>query len=269
MSNKKIFLIFYNQLLLIFGMLCLGINVIHCSAETTRKILPYKSAMINYSKPIKFSIYLPESDDQTDKYPVLYLLHGQSQDEKIWDQMGIKEIADHLISTGCISPLVIVMPREEAYMEKISESDFGNRIINELIPYVESNFPVLTDPASRAIGGISRGALWAQKIAFNHYGTFGLLGQHSLPAAVFSDYVIYRIYADSEGKIPLMKIRIDSGTEDPYLKGALAFSKQLADVKAPYMLVIEPGGHDPEYWKEHLEDYLIWYADNLKNPADD
>jgi len=35
------------------------------------------------------------------------------------------------------------------------------------------------------------------------------------------------------------------------------------------MLVIEPGGHDPEYWKEHLEDYLIWYADNLKNPAND
>ena len=102
MSNKKIFLIIYNQLFLIFGMLDLGINVIHCSAEPARKILPYKSAMIDYSEPIKFSIYLPESDDQTDKYPVLYLLHGQSQDEKIWDQMGIKEIADHLISTGTV-----------------------------------------------------------------------------------------------------------------------------------------------------------------------
>lgn len=269
MSNRKIHLIYKNQLFLLFGILYLGINTIPCLAETTLKMIPYKSAMVNYFEPIEFYIYLPESDSPTVKYPVLYLLHGQSQDETIWDQMGIKEIADHLISTGRISPLVIVMPREEAYMEKISESDFGNRIVNELIPYVESNFPVLTDPASRAIGGISRGALWAQKIAFNHYGTFGLLGQHSLPAAVFSDYVIYRIYTDSEGKIPLIKIRIDSGTEDPYLKGALAFSKQLADVKAPYTLVIEPGGHDPEYWKEHLEDYLIWYGDNLMKMAED
>lgn len=62
--------------------------------------------------PVEYSIYLPPDYDVSERsYPVLYLLHGYSDDETGWIQFGeANRIADESINSGEASPCIIVMP---------------------------------------------------------------------------------------------------------------------------------------------------------------
>ena len=60
----------------------------------------------------KYAIYLPP-DYETSKreYPVLYLLHGMSDDQTACIQFGeVLYITDAAIGSGIVSPMIIVMP---------------------------------------------------------------------------------------------------------------------------------------------------------------
>jgi enterochelin esterase-like enzyme len=114
------------------------------------------------------------------QYPVLYMLHGQSFNNDQWDRLGMDEAADRLISSGEIAPFIIVFPQECAYLEDTHTSNYGDAVLTELLPWVESHFPVQADPAHRAIGGLSRGAGWALRLGLSHPEQFGSIGMHSL-----------------------------------------------------------------------------------------
>ncbi|GAP41019.1 enterochelin esterase [Flexilinea flocculi] len=223
-----------------------------------------KGNIVSYSSPMKFQIYFPPDYQKNAEYPVLFLLHGQSQNESIWQQNGLLEAIDRLIQEKRIQPLVVVMPREERYMELLQESNYDQMIIDQLLPFVRETFQIGNKRESTGIGGISRGALWAQKIAFHNYSIFGVIGLHSLPDRVFSDSTVFRIFEDNKGLFPEAKIRIDIGTEDGYLDGARAFVQQLSKLGYPYDFILNSGKHDIDYWKSQVENYLIWYSDNLQ-----
>ena len=113
-----------------------------------------------------FSIYTPPCYDAAlpAGYPVVYLLHGQSQDDRFWFDLGAAEIADNAIQSGR-RPFVMVMPYEVDNFAPVVDSKFGSALVNDLIPYVEANYAVCRTRECRAIGGISHGAGWAVHIA--------------------------------------------------------------------------------------------------------
>ncbi len=229
-----------------------------------------ESSLLTFEEPMPFQVYLPAaavSGEGEQRFPVLYLLHGQSQNETIWGTMGLFDLADRLIADGTIQPLIIVTPREENYLGVIQDSAFGQKILNELIPLVDERFPTINERSSRAIGGISRGAVWAQYLCFKNYEVFAVLGQHSLPSQVVSSPLIYRQRETYRESLPEIQIRIDSGENDPYLDGARILSAQLASLNYPHTFVINPGGHNVDYWTENLEQYLIWYSQSLNKAA--
>ncbi|NLU38830.1 MAG: esterase [Bacteroidales bacterium] len=103
-------------------------------------------------------IYTPPGFDANGKtkYPVLYLIHGGSDTEETWTKVGKANlIADNLIAEGKMKPMIIVMPYANTGL--MMQSAFGTDMINKIIPYVESNYPVLTDRNNRAITGFSVG----------------------------------------------------------------------------------------------------------------
>ena len=59
-----------------------------------------------------YSIYLPDGYDSSSRdYPVLYLLHGYSDNHTGWVQFGeVQHIADKAIASGEATPMIIVMP---------------------------------------------------------------------------------------------------------------------------------------------------------------
>lgn len=109
----------------------------------------------------EFRVYLPPCYDQKtdERYPVLYLLHGQTYTDDQWIRLGAVKVMDELIVSGESAPFIIVFP-DDRYWNLQAGPGFGNRLVNAVIPYIDSTYRTLPDRDHRAIGGMSRGAGW-------------------------------------------------------------------------------------------------------------
>ena len=94
----------------LYFILCFLFNMAGYSQSTVFESLSFESNKLG--RKVSYSIYLP-SDYSTSKrnYPVLYLLHGYTDNETNWIQMGqMKTIADRAIANEEAVPMIIVMP---------------------------------------------------------------------------------------------------------------------------------------------------------------
>jgi enterochelin esterase-like enzyme len=211
-------------------------------------------------QPLAFRVYLPPcyASQPEHHYPVLYLLHGQTYNDDQWVRLGISALADRLISTGEIPPLIMVMPRENNWLQP-DETNFGKAVTDALLPWIDSRYRTIPERASRAIGGVSRGAAWAIHLGLTRWQLFGAIGAHSLP--IFwtdSEQVSHWLEAIPSGSIP--RIYIDISTNDEDLASAVDFETLLNKRGIPHEWYIRPGYHGEDYWKAHVEEYLRWYA---------
>ncbi len=130
-------------------------------------------------------VYTPpgyEKDTNT-KYPVLYLLHGTTDTEETWTKVGRANIIlDNLIQQGKAKPMIIVMPYGRAY-PVISKSvsslrtwenlvEYKKDFLNNLMPFVESNYRIIKDKDSRAIAGFSGGGGETLYLGLNNQDLF-------------------------------------------------------------------------------------------------
>lgn len=213
------------------------------------------SGTLNY--PIELQIYLPPCYKiyQRESYPVLYLLHGQEMNEKTWDEIGAGATADSLINSGDTSPLLVVMPRER------KDDRFGEALVNDVLPYIDSRYRTVADRDHRALGGMSRGAGWALHIGLQHPDLFGALGLHSL-AIFYSDETEVSRWLN---KIPpdlMPRFYIDIGDNDSLLVSADWLDGALTRRDIAHDYHLSPGSHTRAYWAEHLPDYMRWYTAN-------
>ena len=117
------------------------------------------------------------------RYPVLYLQHGWGEDETAWTNQGRANlIMDNLIAEKKIKPFIIVMTygmTNEIKFGGLRDFDitpFQTVMVDELIPYVDSNFRTIADQAHRAMAGLSMGGMETRMITmnkpevFSHYG---------------------------------------------------------------------------------------------------
>ncbi|MBL7749911.1 MAG: hypothetical protein JNN29_00935 [Chitinophagaceae bacterium] len=116
----------------------------------------YDSKALGTTRPLL--IYTPPGfkAGSGKKYPVLYLIHGGSDTEETWTKVGKANlIADNLIAAGKCPELIIVMPYGNVRPSPMP--DFTKDMMNDVIPFIEANYPVKTEAASRAIAGFSVG----------------------------------------------------------------------------------------------------------------
>ena len=206
------------------------------------------------------SVYTPPCyDPEIGNYPVLYLLHGQSQDNEFWFDLGAAELADQAINAGR-RPFLIVSPYEADSFAPVSDSLFGSAVVDELIPYIENHYAVCVYRACRAIGGISHGGGWAVHIALLHTDLFSSVGAHSLGFFSGDSYRISRLRKTlSPDQFP--RFYVDRGESD-YLKGEQdALDRVLTNYQIPHEYLVSPGSHAESYWQAHVAGYLAWYMD--------
>jgi len=215
-------------------------------------------------KPLEYRLYLPPCyfEERDRRYPVLYLIHGQSYNDDQWDRLGADETADDLIAEGEIAPFLIAMPRDRTW-EQPTEDMFGEAVVEVLIPFIDQNYRTLPGRTYRAVGGLSRGAGWAVHLGLSHWELFGAIGCHSLPV-FHSDTSRIRKWLDAIPPEALPRIYLDIGDRDRpnILRSALWFEDILTQKKIPHEWYLFSGYHEEAYWKAHLEQYLRWYAQN-------
>ena len=225
------------------------------------------SGSIDNTRPSQeYLIYLPPCYDvQTDeRYPVLYLLHGQLQTDDFWAvHLGTPAIADELIHSGAAQPFIIVYP-DDRYWNQPAEAGFGDRMINLVIPYIDQNYRTLADRDHRAIGGLSSGGGWAVHLGLSRYDLFGSIGLHS-PAIQPADepYIEHWINAIPPGSWP--RLWIDAGDADKDLGSITSFESLLRTDNLPHDWHLFAGDHSEAYWRAHAPEYLQWYADGWKS----
>lgn len=146
----------------------------------------------------------PEYDiDPSKRYPVLYLQHGAGEDESGWGRQGHAGlIVDNLLAEGRAKPLIIAMEfggnpfaaRPNTNSSAGSEpgrtnapsgprgfnfSAFEKVLLEDFIPYVESNFRTVPQASHRAMAGLSMGGMQTRSIALAHLDTFSHIGVFS------------------------------------------------------------------------------------------
>ncbi|MDX9782882.1 MAG: alpha/beta hydrolase-fold protein [Bacteroidales bacterium] len=132
--------------------------LVHSLQNVPHGKISYRSYNTAQNRTGTLLIYTPPGFDINGKteYPVLYLIHGGSDTEETWTKVGRANlIADNLIAQGEAKPMIIVMPYANTGL--MMSNAFGNDMINNIIPFIESNYPVLTDRNNRAITGFSVG----------------------------------------------------------------------------------------------------------------
>ena len=143
----------------------LTISVISMSFAQSGKVmddLSLNSTILKGER--KFAVYLPPDYDSSSRsYPVLYLLHGHTDNHTGWIQFGeVKHIADQAIKDGSATPMVIVMPDADqgqaGYVNDLSGKwNYEDYFFEEFMPHVEERFRIKKNKRYRAIAGLSMG----------------------------------------------------------------------------------------------------------------
>src|SRR5438309_3262659 len=190
----------------------------------------YKSAVAGDQRD--FYVYTPPGYDPTAKatYPVLYLLHGYSDDSSGWTAVGrANVIFDNLIAQGKTKPMIVVMPLGYGTMELIrngwagianppdirqkSLSKFQEALLTEVMPKVESEYRIANDRNSRAIAGLSMGGSESLLTGLNNLDKFAWVGAFSaggMPDEFDKDFPSLDAKANQQLKL----LWIACGTED-------------------------------------------------------
>ncbi|MCF0050420.1 esterase [Dyadobacter sp. LJ53] len=211
----------------------------------------------------KVLIYTPPGFNKKKKYPVLYLLHGIGGDEKEWLKGGNPQlILDNLYAEKKIEPMIVVMPngramKDDAATGNIMAPDkvaafatFEQDLLKDLIPFVESKYPVLKDREHRAIAGLSMGGGQSLNFGLGNLDQFAWVGGFSsapntkAPAELMPN--------PEEAKKKLKLLFISCGDEDRLITFSKRTHDYLFENNVPHIFYIEPGVHDFKVWKNGL-----------------
>ena len=145
----------------------------------------FQSAILNRS--FEYSVYRPTPAVRNTRYPVLYLLHGAGGDAESWSRHGrIREVADRLIASGALRPMIIVMPGAgECWWVDTSACKIESAFWQELEPIVAARSDVMSGRGARSVAGVSAGGYGALRQVLTHPERFSVAAL--LSPAIYAD----------------------------------------------------------------------------------
>jgi S-formylglutathione hydrolase FrmB len=229
-----------------------------CTApgEIVRGELAQPSRGYTYS----YRIYLPPcfSAQANFRYPVLYLIPGLGSGPDAWFASGLAEVADNLILSHEIPPFIIVST------ESTGGDPLAETIYNDLIPAVESQYPVMNDRRYRAVAGGSLGGIAAYRLAFQYPDTFASAGIFGM-GAVSGEEKQIKSWLSAMNEENRVRVFMDCGDEDVLSLRLAEVMKSLLDAAGiENQLHVGSGGHNYTYWLSNFELYLKWVSQDWK-----
>ncbi|MEJ2648764.1 MAG: alpha/beta hydrolase-fold protein, partial [Sedimentisphaerales bacterium] len=236
----------------------------------------------------RLNIYTPPGyDTQTDKkYPVLYIQHGGGENERGWAQQGKTDIIlDNLIAENKASPMLVVMSNGNVPSQSGARggyslegmSGFKEELLNNVIPFIESNYRVLTDAQNRALAGLSMGGGQAffvglpntDKFAsigvfstglFGGIGGAGRGGRRGRGAAMGGSFnaeeQIPGLLSNSKSFNDKLKLfYISVGEQDPRLEPTKTAVATFRENGLKVEFASFPGAHEWQVWRKSLHDF--------------
>jgi len=230
----------------------------------------YKSAAVGDDRD--FFVYTPPGYNPRGKqtYPVLYLLHGFSDDASGWTAVGhANVILDNLIAQGKAKPMLVVMPLGYGAPEVLAPHSgifddpaitqrnfnrFSEALLTEVIPQVEAAYRVIKDRNSRAIAGLSMGGAESLLTGLNTLNQFAWIGAFS-SGGINTSFDKEFPGLDSTVNQRLHLLWIACGTEDHLIGVNREFRAWLASKGIQHVDIETPGMHAWMVWRRNLTEF--------------
>lgn len=216
-----------------------------------------------------YYVYTPPQYEARGKtrYPVLYLLHGFSDDASGWTSVGQAHvILDNLIAQGKAKPMIVVMPLGYGAPEILEKKwnafrddnlrqrnfdKFREALLTEVMPRVEKEYLVSARREDHAIAGLSMGGAESLLTGLNNLDKFAWIGAFSSGG----------LNADFPGEFPSLSAKDNSrikllwiacGKEDGLIGINRGLSSWLHDKNVRFTQIETPGAHTWMVWRRNL-----------------
>ena len=229
-------------------------------------------------KDVPVTVITPEKYKKGKEYPVMYLLHGYSDNHTGWAKEGV---------VGKLSDqhnIIFVLPDggfDSWYFDSTftPEYQYETFVSKELVEYVDSNYKTIADRSGRAITGLSMGGHGAMFLGIRHQDIYGSMGSMS-GGVDFRPFptkwgIAKRIGAKDEFpenwekntvinltyllKPEAMNIIIDCGTEDFFYQVNCSLHEKLMKEGIPHEFYVRPGAHNWKYWLNSIKFQTLFF----------
>jgi len=219
-------------------------------------------------------------------FPLLVLLHGVNDGggHGWWLRARVHEQVAALVDSGELAdPPVILMPTDtgaslgSAYADWLDGTTRAETfMMDELLTWAEASFPL---DARRWVTGLSMGGYGALLLALRHPGCFASATSTS---GFFSPHVLREYVGNVEDRVwgsaqrlaehdvaalireperhAGLRLAFDCGVDDPRLVDNRALHELLEELGIAHGYAEHAGGHDWDYWREHLTDHVRFHA---------
>ncbi|HSG42218.1 MAG TPA: alpha/beta hydrolase-fold protein [Anaerolineales bacterium] len=248
----------YSLIFIIFIITGCSIATIHDSLDCDQ---PGRVEVFSFNSEIQsydyfYRVYLPPCYDKhlERQYPILYLVPGRDGGPNGWYGAGAVDIFDELILNETIPPFIVVSTKN------FSDDPYGDILIKEIMPIIQSDFRTINDRKYRAIAGGSLGAVSSYRMVFLYPDTFSSAGMfgggliHGEEQAL--EEWISALTSDNQPRVFL-----NSGEGDPLmLDRAQVMVSYLDEAGIENEYVWGAGNHTYGYWLEAFPQYLVWMS---------
>lgn len=241
-----------------------------------------------------YSVYLPPDYQQSKRhYPVVYLLHGYSDNHNAWLQFGmVNHVLDQGIASGQLPAMIVIMP--DALTTYYINSHNGKQpyedyFIKELMPHIEKQYRIKSQKQFRAVSGLSMGGFGSLLIALKHHDLFGSCAAYSAAIRTFDDFVnrdpeaykqslqlpygpqptnidnmpavfvnnnLFTLFEKKAAEAKTVKWYIDCGDDDFLYNGNSQLHIHLRNLSIPHQYRVRDGAHNWTYWRQSVQQGL-------------
>ncbi|MBB6372472.1 alpha/beta hydrolase [Chryseobacterium shigense] len=243
------------------------------------------------AQPDTVLVFKPKAYKETEKYPLVYLFHGYSEDYGQWSQTtDLQKLADQygfiIVTPDGFTSFYINSPVNK-------NSRYEDFFFKELVPKVHRSFHI--DDKNIFISGLSMGGYGALRYFILHSDYFNTAGSTS--GALEIDYSgfqkVSQQFWQTNRLINDMTINIgnsktvnwnqysistllkqhpdfkkafifDCGTEDILYSNSVNLKHQTDSMKIPATFISQPGDHNTEYWSKSIGHHFIYFQQHLK-----
>src|SRR5690625_1211429 len=209
--------------------------------------LTYRSSVVREDR--QALAWLPPDYDpaRSEPYPVLYLQHGGAQSYRDWVEVGrAAQILDNLYARDLIQPLVVVMGNGNV-------PSFRDELFRHIVPTAERRLHVSSDPAERALAGLSMGGGHAYEVLASDPGEFAYIG--TFGAGLFDDIEDLPVDEVNAGT-ELWRLYVGNPTDIAYNHVHEALARlDAVGVEYEFDGSHPDHGHNWDAWQDNLVDF--------------
>lgn len=228
----------------------------------------------------RLTVYTPPGyESSSEKYPVLYLLHGAGGDEEAWITLGrTAQIMDNLIASGKAKPMIVVMPNgnvsqtaapgeglrgfyKPQFMVPNTMDGNYEASFPDIMKFIESSYRVQAEKPGRAIAGLSMGGFHSLHISRYYPNTFDYIGLFSAATLPNQD-VSHPVYQNIDGTLKQQMENgyklywIGMGKTDFLYDAGKQYLERLDRLGNKYTYRESEGGHIWRNWRIYLSEFV-------------